>query len=872
MTKISFTAKNTKNAKKWQSDWPAEYTETKIRFPRVLRSKIFEFFAVKSLWSGLAALRSMRSFAAKQLFPVLIFAAGLSQARAQLPVLRIANLFPPGGRIGSTVELTLTGQDLETVTNLHFSNDRIHAAPKRDASTQELVPNQFLVSIASNTLSGIHDVRALGLFGISNPRAFAVSDMPGIVESSTNRNVASAQTVLLNSVVNGRCDTNTRDFFRTVVAKGQTVCVSVQSQAIDSKLEPILVLRDSTGRELKRCRAGAHMEMTADQDTSFIVEIFDVTFRGGEDFFYRLEILSTPVVLSVFPPCATPGARTRFSLLGRNLPGSVPWAGRKQGTPVIEELSVELDVPGIDPASPSLISPAAGSVAEAPLESATLQLPSSAGPSNPFKIVLASAPVVLESNENDSAAQAQQLSPPCEWTGRFYPTGDEDWAWFEAKKGSVYWIEVWSQRLGNPTDPFLLVQRITQDGKGTEKVAETQESNDQETNVGGREFRTTSSDPVLRVEAKEDSRYRIQVRDLFNVSNADPSLTYRVTISKEFPDFTLVATPVAPPPTKPDSREAFQWSNLVRREGTIPINVIALRRHGFAGDIELKVEGLPSGVSSQPAKIEGSKSSTMLLITAATNAASWAGSVHVIGTANLGDRVIQRTAKSASLLWPVADYNNDPVLSRLAEEIVLGVSGSESQPLSVFCATNGVVEAVEGTKVSIPLRVRRASDWASALKLKAIGPSALDSLKELELDGKATNATLEIDLAQQKLPVGTHRFHLQGSTQGKYRNHPETAKEAEDKAKEVEKTATEAAKSAKEARDAVGKVPKENTEEKEKLEKSAQEAEARQKTTEGQREAAKKVAKEASDRAQPRDVTVMVYSEPITVKVTPKPK
>ena len=814
----------------------------------------------------------MRSLALKQWFPVLILLAGLLQARAQLPILRIANLFPPGGRAGSTVELTLTGQDLEGVTNLHFSNLGMHAVPKRDASSQEIIPNQFLLSIASNTVSGVQDVRAIGRFGISNPRAFAVGTMPEIVESATNRNIGSAQTVPLNSVVNGRCEANMKDFFRTSLTQGQTLCVLVQCATIDSKLEPVIVLHDSTGRELKRSRVGTHLEVTANQDTPFIVEIHDTTFRGGEDFFYRLEMVSTPVVLSVFPPCAIPGARTRFSLLGRNLPQSTPWLGRKPGTPMIEELSVELDVPGIDPGASSLTTTVMGSVADAPLDIATLHLPSAAGFSNPLKIVAASAPVVLESDENNTPTQAQQLSLPCEWAGRFYPALDQDWAWFEIKKGGVYWVEVWSQRLGNPTDPFLVVQRMTQGAKGEEKVAETQESNDQETNVAGREFGTSSNDPVLRLEAKEDSRYRIQVRDLFNVSKADPSLTYRVTIWKESPDYTIVATPLAPPATKPDSREAFQWSTLVRREGTIPIRVIALRRHGFAGDIDLKVEGLPSGIVAEPGKIEGAKSSALLLITARTNSASWTGSMRVIGTAKVGDRDIQRMAKSATLLWPVADYNNEPVRSRIAHEVVLGVSGSEIQPLSVFCATNGVVEATEGGKLTIPLRIQRAADWGSVLKLKAVGLAVLDSLKELELDGKATHATLEIDLAQQKLPVGTHRFHLQGSTQGKYRNHPETAKEGEDKAKEAEKVATESAKSAKEAREAVGKAPKENKEEKEKLEKIAKEAEALQKTAETQRETAKKAAKEASDKAAPRDVTLMVYSESITVKVSSKSK
>ena len=814
----------------------------------------------------------MSSFAAALLFPLLIFAMGSSHVRAQLPVVRVANVFPAGGQIGSTVELTLTGQDLETVTNLHFAKAGIGAVPKRDPATQEIVPNQFILSIASNAVSGVQDVRALGRFGISNPRAFAIGLRPELLESSTNKTLSSAQMVSLNSVINGRCEANARDFFRAPVSKGQTVYFNVQSRAIDSKLQPILVLHDSTGRELRRSLPGMRLEATADQDTSFVVEIHDTTFRGGEDFFYRLEILSTPVVLSVFPPSAVPGAKARFSLLGRNLPRSVPWTGRKPGTQVLEELSVEVDVPSVDVGVSALFTTVEGSVAEAPLDIATVPLPSTAEISSPLKIVMASAPVAVESEENDTPGQAQQLNPPCEWAGRFYPAGDQDWAWFEAKKGSVYWIEVWSQRLGNPTDPFLLVQRLSRDKKGVEKVEETQESNDQDANVGGREFRTNSNDPVLRIEAKTDSKYRIQVRDLFNVSNHDPSLSYRVTILKESPDYTLVATPLPPPPTKPDTREAYQWSNLVRREGTIPINVIALRRHGFAGDIELKLEGLPSGVSSQPTKIEGNKSSAVLLITANTNAASWMGSVRVTGTAKVEDREIQRTAKSAALLWPVADYNNEPVLSRLADEVVLGVTASETQPLSVSCATNGIVEATEGAKMSIPLHLRRATDWASALKLKAVGPSALDGLKELELDGKATNALLEIDLAKQKLAVGTHRFHLQGTTQGKYRNDPETAKEAEEKARQAEKAAEQATKAAKEAREAAAKIPKENKDEKENQEKLAQESEARQKAAETHRDAAKKFAKEASEKAQPRDVTVMVYSEPITVKVTPKPQ
>src|SRR2546430_4165899 len=54
------------------------------------------------------------------------------------------------------------------------------------------------------------------------------------------------------------------------------------------------------------------------------------------------------------------------------------------------------------------------------------------------------------------SAQAQSISPPCEYVGQFYPARDEDWVSFEAKKGEVFWVEVFSQRLGLPSNPFVL--------------------------------------------------------------------------------------------------------------------------------------------------------------------------------------------------------------------------------------------------------------------------------------------------------------------------------------------------------------------------------------------------------------------------------
>src|SRR6185436_556964 len=87
----------------------------------------------------------------------------------------------------------------------------------------------------------------------------------------------------------------------------------------------------------------------------------------------------------------------------------------------------------------------------------------------------------------------------------------------------------------------------------------------------------------------------------------------------------------------------------------------------------------------------------------------------------------------------------------------------------------------------IPLKLTRRAEFNGNLKLKPVGLSAIEKLKEIEVDGKATNATVEIDLKEYKLPPGTHSFYLQAQTPGKYRNNPEAAKTAEEALKQAEK-------------------------------------------------------------------------------------
>jgi len=58
-------------------------------------------------------------------------------AHAQLPLARLSTVFPPGGRTGTTFEVTVTGADLDEANQLRFSHSNITAQPKVAEKTGE---------------------------------------------------------------------------------------------------------------------------------------------------------------------------------------------------------------------------------------------------------------------------------------------------------------------------------------------------------------------------------------------------------------------------------------------------------------------------------------------------------------------------------------------------------------------------------------------------------------------------------------------------------------------------------------------------------------------------------------------------------------
>ncbi len=235
------------------------------------------------------------------------------------------------------------------------------------------------------------------------------------------------------------------------------------------------------------------------------------------------------------------------------------------------------------------------------------------------------------SNPTTSRA-AQKITLPCEIAGRFFPAADVDSFEFEAHKGEVWWVEVASERLGLPTDPFVLVQHVTQQG-ATEKLDDVAELNDIPSPVkvatyfyayDGPPYNAGSLDVLGKVEIKEDGLHRLQVRDLFGENRSDPRHVYKLILRKAAPDFAVVAWAFHMELRNGD-RNALSMPIALRGGGTMALEVVAVRRDGFDGPIELSMEDLPEGMIACGLKIPPGQNRGIMLITAAENCAALVG-------------------------------------------------------------------------------------------------------------------------------------------------------------------------------------------------------------------------------------------------------
>lgn len=590
-------------------------------------------------------------------------------ACAQLPQARLFATHPSGGQRGTTVDVTLTGgTDLEETTHLYFSHPGIHAVPKMQTADGKSQPiaGQFVVTISSDVPVGVYDIRARGKFGLSNPRTFSVGDRREVLETEPNNAPEQAMVVELNTVVNGRSDSGADlDWYRFTAKAGQRTLISLRSRRIDSRMDGVLELYQAGRRVAHQHIQGRHepvIDFTPAADGEYLLKVHDFVYGGSAEFFYRLSIFTGPHVDFVIPASGLANASGEFAVFGRNLPGGQPAGVNGADGRPLDVLRMQIAAIA-DPAS--FLPGEQVSPDESGNDGVPFSLSSPAGSSNPVTVYFASAPTAVEQEPNNTPEKAQTVAVPLEITGQFQVRGDLDLYQFEAKSGQVFWIEVFGQRNGTLADPVLAIDQVKKDDKGVETLARITALDDNATNIGGGQFNTVTDDPVFRFAAPGDGIFRITIRDRAFENRGDPSLVYRLSIRKENPDFRLVVLP-AFPTTDPNQLQNT-WDLALRKGDNAHLTVMAFRRDGFTGAIDIQAEGLPTGVTCSGACIPANQNVCNLVVSSSENAAEWFGAIRILGRGRIEDPTAV-AAETNGVAARTAAVNALPALDKALNE------------------------------------------------------------------------------------------------------------------------------------------------------------------------------------------------------------
>ncbi|MDA1053741.1 MAG: PPC domain-containing protein, partial [Planctomycetota bacterium] len=230
------------------------------------------------------------------------------------PVLN--TVFPAGGQAGQSVEVTVSGSNLQGLQTLHCNSPGVRC--------ESLEPTRFRLTIPADMPPGLYDLWAVGDNGVSAPRTFAIGNRAEQLELEPNETMSESMPVPLDVVINGQLDKAAdSDHFRFEAKRGQRVVIECWAERVDSRLRAVLEVFDATGRRLAVNRGYFGIDPLIDfrvpADGSYVVKVQDLTSSGSAEHYYRLDIDTGPRVAFSVPSVVQRGKASRVTLYGWNL-------------------------------------------------------------------------------------------------------------------------------------------------------------------------------------------------------------------------------------------------------------------------------------------------------------------------------------------------------------------------------------------------------------------------------------------------------------------------------------------------------------------------------------------------------------------------
>ena len=490
----------------------------------------------------------------------------------------------------------LTPEELEFVERKFLKDD-----PRSQPNAQIGETAMIEVAVDPGAPPGDRELRLLTGRGLSNPRCFQVGRLPEVREEApADPRAGDTEAIELPVVLNGQITPGDADRFCLRAEKGQKLVIRAYARqlapfladAVPGWFQPTLTLRDGKGREIAfaddyRFDPDPILCFEIPETGIYKIEIQDSIWRGRDDFVYRLSVSEEPFIKSLFPLGGRSGGETVASVDGWNL----------------KESSLPLDTrPGPD------------SIRFAALDQ-------DGESSNLVAYAVDELPEIVETEPNDTPADAPRVELPLIVNGRISKPGDKDLFRFEGRAGDRFVAEVIARRLHSPLDSLL---RLT-DPSGrvlawNDDYAHKQGYLHLEMGVI-----THHSDSYLGATLPGDGMYCVEVTDAQGQGGTD--CAYRLRIGPPRPDFALYATPSSL--TLQPGRPSVVWMHISRKDG-------------FDGEIEVKLKGAPEGFDLQGGVIPPERGSIRMSLTAPNRRIGEPVRLILEGFARIGEREVRR--------------------------------------------------------------------------------------------------------------------------------------------------------------------------------------------------------------------------------------
>ena len=212
------------------------------------------------------------------------------------------------------------------------------------------------------------------------------------------------------------------------------------------------------------------------------------------------------------------------------------------------------------------------------------------------------------------------------------------------------------------------------------------------------------------------------------------------------------------------------------------------RIDGFAGPIQLRVDGLPEFVQCGGQELANSQNRAILFLQAKEDAPAWHGPIRVVATYELNGQPIETSARVGTLVWGTGDRNQSIPVSRMTREMMVSVVDCEPEPIQVTRNAAETLRTSRGVAAfEIPVNLTRRLEFNAAYASNATGlPGEIKPAGPVQFAENGNEGKLVLNLANANVRPGSYRIWLQGDLTYKQARNPQAITQAQERQKQVE--------------------------------------------------------------------------------------